>query len=307
MPASEKSKQINNWAKNHSGVISLAALVVSGIGVFLAVISVLGPWLLEKLSSLITFASTLLIIVQRYAQVGVWSGFALIIAGLFLRMRTLSWRLSSLEKDSVELAAETGEMRTLSLRLSNLEKQTVLLLDKSESADLANWDYTGDWRSDEGVLSVTNSDDGGLSKSGAAWENYDLTFRFKLVKDCAGWIVRAQEFSRYVMIQCTKTKLRPHTRDRTFPFRLAGQTDPERGFNLVKEIPHGLSLREWNTVKTEVRGYGIRVSINERTVFSDSELLRNLPLGRVGFRCSGAEYALFRDIEVVQKGGCSLY
>jgi hypothetical protein len=301
------TKQLNDWAKNHSGLISLGALVVAVIGVFVAVISVFGPWLLEKLSSFITFASTLLIIVRQYSQMGVWTGFALIIAGLFLRMRTHSWRLSSLEKDSVEFAAGIKEMRTLSLRLSNLEKQTVVLLDNSESADLANWDYTGDWRSDEGVLSVTNSDDGGLSKSGTAWENYDLIFRFKLVKDCAGWIVRAQGFSRYVMIQCTKTKLRPHTRDRTFPLLLAGQTDPERGFKLVKEIPHGLSLREWNTVKTEVRGYGIRVSINERTVFSDSELLRDLPLGRVGFRCSGAEHALFRDIEVVQKGGCSIY
>ena len=276
MPTSGKYKHLNNWAKDHSGLIQLAGLVVTAISLF-------GAWILERLSSFITFASTLLIIMREYSYVGVWSGFALIITGLFLRVRTLS------------------------LRLSDLEKQTVVLLDKSESADLANWDYTGDWRSDEGVLSVTNSDDGGLSKSGAAWENYDLTFRFKLVKDCAGWIVRAQGFSRYVMIQCTKTQLRPHTRDRTFPFRLAGQTDPERGFKLVKEIPHGLSLREWNTVKTEVRGYGIRVSINERTVFLDPELLRDLPLGRVGFRCSGAEHALFRDIEVVQKGGCSIY
>ncbi|MBI4963116.1 MAG: hypothetical protein HY913_07565 [Desulfomonile tiedjei] len=304
MPASEKFKRINNWANNHSGLIKLAALVLTAIGVVVAVTSAVGPWLLAKLASFITFASTLLVVAREYSEIGVWSGLGLILMGLLLRLRTVGWRLGSLEKNIVEVVRGTEEMRRLGARLDSLERQTIILLDKSRAADLASWDYRGEWSLDGQELAVTNSDEGGLLKWGSAWENYDLIFSFRIVDQCAGWIVRGEHFGPCVMIQCTSSRLRPHTRKRLSALR---DPDPERGFELVTDMAHGLSLKEWNTAKTEVRGYAIRVFINERQVFSDPELLRGFPLGRVGFRCSGGEHARFKDVEVIQRAGCSIY
>jgi hypothetical protein len=97
------------------------------------------------------------------------------------------------------------------------------------------------------------------------------------------------------MIQCGQNRMRPHIRTVPDP------TDPERGFRVISDRPHGLSLAEWNVVRTEVRGNGIRVFINEHMVFQDPDLLSEFPLGSVGFRCSGPEHALFKNVEVIQK------
>ncbi len=59
-------------------------------------------------------------------------------------------------------------------------------------------------------------------------------------------------------------------------------------------------------MKTEVRGYAIRVLINEHVVFEDHNLLKEYPVGRVGFRCCGPEHALFKNIKVIDKMGRSI-
>lgn len=75
------------------------------------------------------------------------------------------------------------------------------------------WDFEGDWRvTGQNELLVTNSDPGGLTKTGAFWENYNLEFEAKILNKCLGIIVRAQDLNNYYMFQISKDIIRPHRR-----------------------------------------------------------------------------------------------
>jgi hypothetical protein len=184
-------------------------------------------------------------------------------------------------------------------KIQILESLPETLLDEAASANLNNWSYGREgWTSDQDGLSVTNSRFGGICKiGGATWENYELTFRFKIIHQCAAWIVRAMSNGHYVMMQCNNRQLRPHT------LTTIRQPDGSqaREFRVLKEIDHNLSLTEWNDVRTEVKGHSIKVWINEKLVWQDAELLREFPMGTVGFRCSRDEHALFKGIKVVKR------
>lgn len=172
--------------------------------------------------------------------------------------------------------------------LKDLQNQAFIVLDKSASSNISNWDYIGAWSANGGLLDITNSDDGGLLKWGTSWKDYDFNFDFKIVNAYAAWIVRAQGHGHYVMIQCDGNLIRPHTRT-------------EGGFKVLDNHLHGISLKEWNEVKTQVRENLIRIFINDQLAFEHPTLLQDFASGTVGFRCSGPEHALFKNIEVIQK------
>ena len=182
-------------------------------------------------------------------------------------------------------------------KLGILGTRPEILLDETASASLSNWSFGSDqWDSDEDGLSVTGSVFGGICKTGSTWENYEFTFEFKIMNKCAAWIVRAGSRDHYVMVQCNKRQVRPHT------LTVIEQPNgvPKPTFNVVTEIDHGLSLTEWNRVRTVVRGHSIKVWIEEKLVWSHSELLGHFPMGTVGFRSSPSEHALFRSIRVAK-------
>ncbi len=179
-------------------------------------------------------------------------------------------------------------VQKLHRHLKDLQNQAFIVLDKSASSNISNWDYIGVWSANEGILDITNSDDGGLLKWGTSWKDYDFNFDFKIVSAYAAWIVHAQGHGRYVMLQCDGNLIRPHTRT-------------DGGFKVLGNYPHGISLKEWNEVKTQVRENLIRIFINHQLAFEPPTLLQDFASGTVGFRCSGPEHALFKNIEVIQK------
>ena len=99
------------------------------------------------------------------------------------------------------------------------------------------------------------------------------------------------------MVQCNNKQVRPHI------FSITQTPDGRwvRGFQVIKEVDHNLSLKEWNKARTEVKGHSIKVWINETLVWSDSELLKDFAMGTVGFRCSHDEHALFKCVKVVRR------
>jgi hypothetical protein len=179
-----------------------------------------------------------------------------------------------------------------------LENRPETLLDEATSSNLSNWSFgRGQWTLDQDGLSVTKSSNGGICKIGASWENYDFIFEFKIINKCAGWIVRAEPDNHYVMVQCNNKQIRPHI------YTLKQNPDGTKylGFRLINEIDHGLSLNEWNTIRTEVIGHSIKVWINGTMVWTAPELLKDYKMGTVGFRCSHDEHAIFRNIRVIKK------
>jgi len=248
--------------------------VITGIGLF-------GPWIVQAISSFVSIAPQFVDLFRQYGIVAVWIGLFLVGIALVLVSLGYGRRLSAVEE-----------------KLRILETLPEILLDETASANLSNWSFGSDqWFSDQDGLSVTRSLFGGICKIGLTWENYELVFEFKIINKCAAWIVRAASPEHYVMIQCNNRQIRPHT----LTMIKQPNEPPRLKFPVVTEIDHELALAEWNKVRTQVCGHGIKVWIGEKLVWSDSELLKGFPMGTVGFRCAGDEHALFRSIRVVKK------
>jgi hypothetical protein len=264
-------KRIINWANQNEGFIAL-------VGVILMLGGLLLPGLVRV--SLSSVAPTLVSFIQQYKEIVVWIGIFLLVFAFALVAMNHRKRLRKIEE-----------------KIQVLENLPETLLDETASANLSSWSFGIDqWTSDQDGLSVTKSRFGGICKIGATWENYEFIFEFKIMHQCAGWIVRAKSDNQYVMIQCNDKQVRPHT------LTVSQMPDGKwrRGFGVIKEVDHNLALKEWNKARTEVKGHSIKVWINETLVWSDSELLKDFSMGTVGFRCSHDEHALFRYIKVVR-------
>ncbi len=75
----------------------------------------------------------------------------------------------------------------------------------------------------------------------------------------------------------------------------------QRRFQVIKEVDHHLYLKEWNKARKEAKGHSVKVWIDDTLIWSDSELLKSLPMGTVGLRYSEDEHALFRCIKGVKR------
>jgi hypothetical protein len=189
------------------------------------------------------------------------------------------------------------------------------------SGDLhTNWDFVGPWRIPEkNILLVLglgpNVDNpGGITKVGAQWENYTLTFKARIVQDCLGVVVRALDLNNYYMFQIQKNVIRPHRRI-AYPV-IDTSTKPSHedlknenvilfnriNFNIGWEvfdppIPLPRSLDTWFNVKLIVRGESVALYVDGELVLQKESFLK-IPTGKVGFRNSGEETALIKNVKV---------
>lgn len=204
---------------------------------------------------------------------------------------------------------------------------------------LGKWEFGKDgWKieHEEGrpLLSVSNSREGGISKKGFSWSDYEVSFDTKVIKNSSGWIIRAESRSKCLMLQLNMEKedkplLRLHIK---IPkgTNYTWYVVQEDRFNLSKRI----SLLEWIKVKMIVNGSNIDVYLNgehaahyviadplkipsEETVFlreigdkskvvkettaliARKHISMNYSVGKIGFRCAPpSEHAHFRNVGV---------
>jgi len=176
--------------------------------------------------------------------------------------------------------------------------------DKFKNDLQSNWDFKGDWRlAEKRTLQVTESTDGGITKIGAQWENYQFTFKAKIINKCIGVIVRAQDLNNYYMFQINQNKIVPHRRaavptidqsegdqqNNTISFKVGWQRFPE--------TPINPELNDWFKVKIIVKGQSYWIYINGELALQEESFLK-IPNGKVGFRNSGDEKALIKDVKI---------
>lgn len=175
-----------------------------------------------------------------------------------------------------------------------------------------NWDFEGHWRIPEkGTLLVTGpSDTGGITKVGAQWENYTFTFKARIIRACLGVIVRAKDLDNYYMFQIRADKIRPHRRVAVPHIEIqpeqqsqsAPQIKPivfEKGWQIFKpSTPLTHTLDDWFDVRITVRGESVIIYIDNNIVLQSESFLK-IPNGKVGFRNSGSEEALVRNVKVM--------
>jgi hypothetical protein len=174
-----------------------------------------------------------------------------------------------------------------------------------------NWDFKGNWRiAEKKTLLVTGPDgSGGITKVGAQWENYTFMFKARIIRDCLGVIVRAQDLDNYFMFQIRTDKVSPHRRVAVpmapVPVKqdqaTVGETPQIQPiqFSVGWQIfdpptPLNRTLTAWFNCKITVRGESVCIRIDDEIVLQSESFLK-IPTGKVGFRNSGAEEALVRN------------
>jgi hypothetical protein len=198
--------------------------------------------------------------------------------------------------------------------ISKLNKRFVQGFRDNFTGDLRkNWDFIGEWRLvEKGILMVTNSDPGGITKAGAHWENYTFKFKAFIMNKCLGVIVRAQDLDNYYMFQIRKDKIRPH-RLGAFPVvenKSNKETSEETskplliqyrlGWQLFNEYNVNIDppLNNWFDVELTVRGESVSLCINNELILQRESFLK-IPCGKVGFRNSGCESAKVKNVQVI--------
>ncbi|TDD58984.1 hypothetical protein E1263_17010 [Kribbella antibiotica] len=160
------------------------------------------------------------------------------------------------------------------------------------------------WRLQNQALAV-NGGGVGLSKTGAGWQDYDLSFRATPVQTGsygqAGWTFRATSTTTgYVWL-------------------LGNYPHPgAEGGNLTKVVYRDGSIQRLETVKTPMpivsgQSYQVRTQVSGSTirtwvdgVLVDTTTDTTYPTGRIGFRENDGEGALFDDVRVTAPDGAVL-
>jgi len=180
----------------------------------------------------------------------------------------------------------------------------------------ANWDFEGLWRIPEkDTLLVTGPAEkrdtgGGITKVGALWENYTFTFKARIIKDCLGVVIRAQDLNNYYMFQIQTDRIRPHRRaavpvvgPKITSATLSGAKNVPIKFKVGWQFfdPPTLlnrQLNDWFDARLIVRGQAVSIYIDDQLMFQRESFLQ-IPVGKVGFRNAYSEEALVRDVKVV--------
>lgn len=187
--------------------------------------------------------------------------------------------------------------------------------DKESWIGYGNFDHS---RSEK-AFSLTQADPGYVHSRCLLWADYKVTFDFKIVDRCLGVIVRAVDLANYVMLQITPTGIRPH-------IRINGGWKVWEASDVKLDFEHPLSLDRWYRCEIfcendniAVRLYHDRQMILNRNwsipkgslIFSfkttEEDLSPvNIPFsisleyGSIGFRNSGPEKALIRNILILK-------
>ncbi|HEC66030.1 MAG TPA: hypothetical protein ENI23_12115, partial [bacterium] len=114
------------------------------------------------------------------------------------------------------------DLRSLNDKISHLESYVDMFFEDDFKKDPPkNWYYTdGEWELlPGGGLSVTQSEKGGITRTGHLWTDYSFEFTAIIVNKRIGWIVRAQDLFNCYMIQLNpdvegpyRRTIRPHIR-----------------------------------------------------------------------------------------------
>lgn len=173
-----------------------------------------------------------------------------------------------------------------------------------------NWDYSGDWRiTENNELFITNSDSGGITKKGARWENYTITFDAKIINLCIGVILRATDQNNYYMFQINHEKVRPHRRVSVPIIKTTKSSMGSDEFTIANyrvgwqvmdnfSVDHKKKLDNWFKVKIRVYGQTISIYIDNDLVFQRDSFLE-IPIGKIGFRNYDIEQAIIKNLKVI--------
>lgn len=183
--------------------------------------------------------------------------------------------------------------------------------DKDDWIGRGNFEY----RRTNNAYIITSSEPGYIFSKTLNWNDYRFDFEFKIINDCVGAIVRAANLSDYVMFQIRDYGIRPHIRinggwksweakesNLEFENKLSSDSwykcsitcEKDLVTILIKKGADAQFNRSW-TISHERLGFPFPQIENDPkpTVI---HFPINLDYGTIGFRNSGGETALVKNI-----------
>jgi len=144
----------------------------------------------------------------------------------------------------------------------------------------------------EGCYEITNSNVGYLYPKTLLWDDYVFEFDFKIIKNTCGWIVRAQNLSNYVMLQCTDKGINPH-------IRLDGQWIVYKHDKENLTFNEQLSFDKWYKAKitSDKRMIKMCLTIGKEPVFNRQWIIPDKLIWQVNKENEKEKFNLLREID----------
>jgi alpha-L-rhamnosidase len=168
---------------------------------------------------------------------------------------------------------------------------------------------TGDWSIQNGAMSAQGGG-AGLLGFGYNWTDYTVTFSTEITANQAGWVVRGQSANNnYLLILDADN-------DTAGPTNALQQVVSNGNGNYVHlasvSLSGDLAPNTWHTLKTVVQGTTVTTFLDGSQIASFNSAsfsagTSNYATGTVGFREYSGESAQFKNLQVTDPGGATLY
>jgi len=230
----------------------------------------------------------------------------------------LAFRYAADPKTLLSLSITITILSLLAVIFLRLRDREFYFIPLAEREDKDDWFGRGkfDYFRPQKCFVITDSEPGFIYSRCLNWSDYNFNFKFKIVKSCLGVVVRAINLSNYVMLQIGENGIRPH-------IRINGGWRAWEAEETNLKFAKKLSLDKWYkcVLSCEKNSIGIKLYEDEKSIFNREWVIPpgaiifefkeepegravkipfsiNLEYGTVGFRNSGTERALIKDVLV---------
>src|SRR5450432_388530 len=167
---------------------------------------------------------------------------------------------------------------------------------------------TPNWSIQNGALEAQGGNVG-LLGFGSNWTDYTMTFSTQIISNQSGWVVRGQSSgNNYLLI------LDAHTDTSGTPDALQEVVGAGTTYNHIATVALSspLQINTWHIVKTVVQGTTITVFLDDVQIssFNSTSFAAGVPsyaTGTVGFRTFTGEAASFKNLQITDATGSTLY
>lgn len=160
----------------------------------------------------------------------------------------------------------------------------------------SEWVGRGDWIYNrmEKCHEITKSNVGYLFPKTLMWDDYSFEFDFKIANKTCTWIVRAQNLSNYVMLQCANDGINPH-------IRLDGQwiVYTHNTTNMTFDNNRQLSYDKWYKAKIvcDKRSINVNIFSDNNKIFDRCWVIPDTLIWQVKKAGEEATYNIIRQID----------
>ena len=223
------------------------------------------------------------------------------------RKRLLAAHLEE-EKKQLEAKKREEELRQAKAREEALREQLAAQKPDSVRDDfsngLAQWDAPPTWEiikeKDFSGLKVQGL---GFLKKGEKWDNYKVEFDIKVIKESAGWVIRAKNSQSFYLFKLSSDKAKAVPKNSLIRYIRSDdkylsslKLEDAPGAAAVTPLPFKVKNKEYYKVTVTLRGNTITHSIDGTQVDTWSDDTFNH--GRFGFNASVIETVTIRNFLV---------